>query len=132
MKEYDLRSGNIVCILNKDGLPILGEDDEPIKYQAISVYLDKQKVGLVNHLGEYIGIRPIAEISYLSEGPMFSKEDYEVDMPVEWIDNDGAYEGIINVLFEGSARVINVKKLYPVDYSVKVPYWKLSNRIPTE
>lgn len=57
---------------------------------------------------------------------MFRSDNYEEDMVVTWVDHEGVYEGTIDTLYNSFAKMRNVKKLMPVDHTVRVPYWKIS------
>lgn len=121
----DIKAGNVVYLLDKLNLPVSDRYGIPCQYQVVAVYRDTRKVGLVTSYGEYIGTHDIDIVLYLEEGPLFKKEDYDVGNPVVWIDNEDIYEGIIEVLHDSTASIKSVKKLYPVDYKVRIPYWKI-------
>lgn len=118
-------SGNIVYLLDKFKLPVADRYGNPCEYQVVAVYQDTMKAGLVTSYGEYIGLHDIDNILYVSEGPLFKEEDYEVGTPVVWVDEEDVYEGIIENLHSMTATIGNVKKLYSVDYKVRIPYWKI-------
>lgn len=76
--------------------------------------------------GEYIGLYPIRDVKYVSKYPLFSKSDYEVGSTIVWIDGEDVYEGEISTLYDPYARVVNVKKLMPINHVANVSYWKIS------
>lgn len=123
--SMDISSGNIVYLLDKLRLPVSSRDGTPCEYQVVSVYQDKMKVGLVTSYGEYIGLHDVNHVSYVSEGPLFKKEDYDVGTVVIWADNEDVYEGTISNLHESSATIKNIKKLLSVDTKMRIPYWKI-------
>lgn len=123
--SVDVVAGNLVYLLDKIGSPVNDRNGIPCIYQVVSVYRDTMKVGLVTSYGEYVGLHDISQILYVSEGPLFKKEDYEVDKVVLWVDNEDVYEGVIDTLHESTATIKNVKKLFSVDYKVRIPYWKI-------
>ena len=121
----DITAGNVVYLLDKFKLPVSDRHGIPCSYQVVAVYQDTMRAGLVTSYGEYIGVHDISNILYVGEGPLFKKEDYEVGTTVVWIDNEDIYEGIIDVLHEATATITNIKKLFSVDYKVRIPYWKI-------
>ena len=75
--------------------------------------------------GEYIGTHDVKDVLYVSEGPIFKKEEYEEGTSVVWVDEEDVYEGVIEVLYDSTAKISNIKKLMPIDYKVRIPYWKI-------
>lgn len=104
---------------------IIGNEGFPILYQVVSVYRDRGRAGIVTSYGEHVGLHPLKDLEYVSEGPLFSKSDYKEGTTVIWIEDEDVYEGVIDTLHESSARIVDVKKLMPIDYSVRIPYWKI-------
>ena len=123
--SINITAGNIVYLLDKLRLPIQDRHGIPCRYQVVAVYRETQKVGLVTSYGEYIGTHDISSILYVDEGPLFKKEEYEEGTQVIWIDEEDIYEGVIDTLHNSTATITQVKKLMPVDYKVKIPYWKI-------
>lgn len=120
-----IASGNIVHLLDKLHLPVSDSRGIPCQYQVVAVYQESLKAGLVTSYGEYIGLYDISQILYVEEGPLFRKEDYEVGTSVVWVEEEEVYEGILYKLHDMTATINNVKKLYPIDYKVRIPYWKI-------
>ena len=123
--SIDIQAGNIVYLLDKIRLPVTDRRGEPSKYQVVAVYRETMKVGLVTSYGEYIGLHDISHILYVDKGPIFMKEDYEIGKVVVWLDNEDVYEGTIETLHDATATMKNIKKLMPVDYKIRIPYWKI-------
>lgn len=123
--SIDIRSGNIVYLLDKLRQPVSDMKGNICEYQVVSVYRDTMKAGLVTSYGEYIGLYDLESILYVDEGPIFKKEDYKVGNKVVWVDNEDVYEGIIDYLHDATASIKSVKKLFSVDYRVRIPYWKI-------
>lgn len=65
-------------------------------------------------------------MKYISEGPLFSKRNYDIGDIIIWIDGEDIYEGEIEYLYDPYARVVNIKKLMPVNHVANVSYWKIS------
>ena len=97
----------------------------PILYQVISIYKNRGKASLASSYGEHAGLYPLEDLKFVSDSPIFKKSDYEVGTIVVWADGEDVYEGVIDYLYESFARIIDVKKLMPINYSVRVPYWKI-------
>lgn len=125
MDSVELTAGKIVHLIDKSGNIILDKDSIPILYQITAVYRDFRKVGLVTYYGEYVGTHSIDSVVYVAEGPIFRKEEYEVGSNVIWIDHEDVYEGTIESLGDSTAKMINIRKLMPIDYTASVPYWKI-------
>lgn len=113
-------------MLGEDKLPILGDDGQPLLYQVVAVYRGRDRVSLVTSYGEYIGLYPVRDIEVVSRKPLFSKDSYEEGFIIVWIDGEDVYEGEIETLYDSYAKVINVKKLMPVNHASNVSYWKIS------
>lgn len=123
--SIDVTAGNIVYLLDKMGAPILDWYGNPCQYQVVAVYRDTGKVGLVTSYGEYIGLHDENKILYVDVGPIFKSEDYEEGTVVVWIEEEDIYEGVIDTLHNSTVTVREVKKLMPVDYKIRIPYWKI-------
>lgn len=123
--SIDILSGNVVYLLDKINLPVSDRYGIPCLYQVVSVYRDKLKVGLVTSYGEYVGLHDINKVLYVSEGPLFKREEYEEGTSVIWIEEEDVYEGVIDTLHDMTATIKSVKKLMPLDYKVRIPYWKI-------
>jgi len=123
--SVDVSAGNIVYILDELRLPVTDKLGEPCIYQVVAVYRETNRVGLVTSYGEYIGTHEMKDILYVSDGPIFKKEEYEEGTLVVWVDEEDVYEGVIELLHESTAKISNIKKLMPVDHKVRIPYWKI-------
>ena len=106
--------------------PINDNEGTPLLHQIVAVYRDKYKASLVNAYGDYIGLHSLDYISYISEGPLFSKLNYDIGDIIIWIDGEDVYEGEIKSLYDPYASVVNVKKLMPINHVSNVSYWKIS------
>lgn len=122
--NIEILSGNIVYLLDRLRQPI-SDKGVPCEYQIVAVYKDTRKVGLVTTYGEYIGLHSIEDTLYVGEGPIFNRADYEIGTKVIWTDHEEVYEGIIQILHEATATITDVKKLMPIDYKIRIPYWKI-------
>ena len=122
----DYRAGYTVNLHNGSDL-VKDRNGDPLLYQIIAVYPSTKRVSLVTSYGEHIGTYDISNIRYVSNIPIFKKEDYELNSTVIWISGEDVYEGKIIVLHETQAELCDIKKLYPVNYVKRVPYYKLSN-----
>lgn len=123
--SVEVRAGNIVHLLDESNREVIDYDDIPLRYQVTAVYRDFRKVGLVTYYGEYVGTHSLDNIVYVSEGPIFKKEDYKLGSSVIWIDHEDVYEGTIESLGESTALMTDIRKLYPINHTVRVPYWKI-------
>lgn len=121
----DISIGNVVHLLDSHGFPVLDAHKHYCEYQVVSVYRDRGRVSLVTSYGEHIGTYDMKDIRYCREGPIFKKEDYEKNSLVVWAEGEDVYEGRIETLHDTTAKIVEVKKLYPVNYSVRIPYWKI-------
>ena len=95
------------------------------EFQVTAVYKDKATVSLVNQYREPIGIFSFYEVCYVSDEPLFSKDEFSEGDSVSWIDGEDVYSGIISTRKNSKAEIVDVKKLYPVDYRKLIPYYKL-------
>lgn len=121
--DVEFCAGMTVNLLNQGSL-VRDDEGYPLLYQIISVYEDQ--VSLVTSYGELIGKYDKSQIVYHSDTPIFSSKDYEIGQKVTWITNSDVYEGIITHLRSRTARVVNIKKLYPINEKMDIPYYKLS------
>lgn len=103
---------------------VTDEEDNPLLYQVVADYEDK--VALVTYYGESIGKFNKSDLVLYSPNPLFSSSQYEVGQKVSWIVKDSVYEGVITRLREKTAEIMDIRKLYPVDTKVNVPYYKIS------
>lgn len=118
-------TGNIVHLLDRE-LPVCDRLGVPIEYQVVAIYNKRHSAALVSSYGEYVGVHHLGNIRYVSDGPLFKREDYSVGSNVIWLDGEDVYEGVIKTLHQSSAQIVNVKRLYPINHEVRVPYWKIS------
>lgn len=121
----DIKAGDVVYLLDKIRQPVSDRYGVPCLYQVVAVYQDTMRAGLVTSYGEYIGVHDISQLIYVDSTPLFRKEDYSKGTTVVWLDNEDIYEGVIDVLHEATATIRNIKKLFSVDYKVRIPYWKI-------
>lgn len=89
------------------------------------MYPQRDKVSLVTSSGDYVGLHDRRLVEYIDSGPLFHRDDYEVGSRVIWIDGETVYEGVIETLHYSTATMVDIKKLMPIDLSMKVPYWKI-------
>lgn len=115
--------------MNKDEFLILDSTGFPLLYQVVAVYKERGKASLVTSYGDYVGLHSLDRIEYVSDGPLFDKRDYSIGDTIVWVDGECVYEGEIKSLYDPYARVVNVKKLMPVDHTSNVPYWKISEKL---
>lgn len=123
--SVEVRAGDRVHLLDKSKQIVLDTDGSPLLYQITAVYREFMKVGLVTYYGEYVGTHNLDNIIYVSSNPIFVKEDYTVDTKVIWIDHEDVYEGVIDSLGDNTAKIRHIKKLLPINHTVRIPYWKI-------
>lgn len=95
------------------------------EFQVTAVYSDRARVSLVNPLREPVGTFSFYEVQYISDEPLFNKDEFSDGDSVSWIDGDDVYSGTISSRKKSTAEIIDIKKLYPVDYHKNIPYYKL-------
>lgn len=122
--QPEFKSGQVVHLRTPTGLAEY--NGTLLEFQITTVYREKRKVALINHEQEYIGVHPMENLCYVRDEPLFSKEKYRVLDKVIWIEGEDVYEGKITYTHETTAEVSDIKKLYPIDYKKRIPYYKLS------
>ena len=127
----DYQAGYVVHLYNGTSI-VTDKYGEPLLYQITAVYRDKSKVSLVTSYGESVGLYDYSSIRLVSRKPIFTKDMYDLYEKVIWIEGDDVFEGKITTLHESKAEVSDVKKLYPLDYRKRVPYYKLTKSDPEE
>lgn len=95
------------------------------EFQVTAVYKDRATVSLVNQYRESIGVFSFYEVCYVNDEPLFTKDEFLEGDSVSWIDGEDVYSGIISSRKNSTAEIVDIKKLYPVDYRKMIPYYKL-------